>query len=100
MKEVNGTGIVIEPPIILDWKRRTFKVYAQEPDGVRLLGPLRRTNTVVVRNEFGTEVTRAQTLLTDDITGVQPGSEVGLTRLEKGRDTVFITNVAYASVER
>ena len=38
-----------------------------------------------------------RSVATDDYTGVEPGQEIGITRLEKAVDTVSVTNFAYAS---
>jgi len=94
VKNVTEEGIVVEPPPILDRKRRTFKVYAGEPDNLRLLGPLRQIGSTTIRNEFGTAMHTIRTVVTDDYTAVRPGQEIALTRLEKGRDTVSVTNFA------
>ena len=99
VRSVSDDGIVVEPPLILDSKRRTFKVYAGEPGNMRLLGPLRAIRATTIRNEFGTSMHSIRTVLTDDYSGVEPGQEIALTRLEKGRDTVSVTNFAYVATD-
>ena len=93
--KVDGSGIWIEPRPVLDSKRRTYKVYGGAPGKMRLLGPLRKVDATVVRNEIGTPMHTFHRVVTDDYSGVEPGQEIGITRLEKGRDTVFVTNWAY-----
>ncbi|MFO7946559.1 MAG: SGNH/GDSL hydrolase family protein, partial [Armatimonadota bacterium] len=98
VREVDDRGIVVEPPPVLDHKRRTFKVYGG--DEMRLLGPLRDIDNVVIRDEFGTEMHRLHRIVTDDYSGVQAGQEIAITRLEKGRDTVTINRYAYSLTQR
>lgn len=95
VRKVTRHGIVIEPPPVLDSKRRTYKVYAGAPDDMRLLGPLRKMGSTTVRNEIGTDMLRFYSVVIDDYSGVEPGQDIGITRLEKGRDMVFVTNMAY-----
>jgi len=75
VKSVGDDGIGIEGGPVLDSKRRTIKVYAGEP------------------------VHTMRTLVTDDYSGIEPGQEIALTRLEKGRDTVSVTNFAYVATD-
>ncbi len=99
VRSVSEDGIVVEPTPVLDSKRRTFKVYGGEPGKMRLLGPLRGTGATTIRNEFGTSMHSIRTVVTDDYSGIEPGQEIAITRLEKGRDTVSVTNFAYASAD-
>ena len=98
VKKVDAEGIVIEPPAVLDGKN-TYKVYGGEPGRMRMLGPLRGFGSKTVYNEYGTRMHTFQSVLTDSYEGVEPGQEIGITRLEKGVDTVSVTNFAYATTD-
>ncbi len=93
--QVDQSGIVVEPPPVLDGKRRTYKVYAGDPASPRLLGPLVGIAGRAVYSETGTLMHSFQCVQVGDTSGVEPGQEIGITRMEKGRDTVFVTNFAY-----
>ncbi len=95
VRHVDGSGITVEPPPVLDHKRSAFKVYAGDPASPHMLGPLRQLQSVPVCDEWGTAMQRFYQVVTDDYTGVEPGGEIGITRLEKGHDTVFVTRFAY-----
>ncbi len=97
VRKVDDTGIVIEPPPVLDTKN-TYKVYASEAGQIRLLGPLRGFGSETVYNEYGTAMHTFRSVITDSYEGVKPGQEIGITRLHKGRDTVSVTNFAYATI--
>jgi len=99
VKGVSNDGIAVEGGPVLDSKRSTIKVYAGEPDKMRLLGPLRNMGGTTIRNEFGTTMHTIRTLITDDYSGVEPGQDIALTRLENGRDTVSVTNFAYVAAD-
>ncbi len=99
VKKVDAEGIVIEPPPVLDSKN-TFKVYAGEPGQMRMLGPLRGFGSKTVYNEYGTRMHSFRSVLTDSYEGVEPGQEIAITRLEKGKDTVFVTNFAYVATDK
>ena len=93
--KVDRDGIWIEPRPVLDSKRRTYKVYGGEPGALRLLGPLKKVDATMIRNEIGPPMHTFHRVITDDCSGVEPGQEIGIARLEKGRDTVCVTNYAY-----
>ena len=95
--DVGSSGIMFEPPAVLDSKRGGYKVYAGEPGKMRMLGPLRRFNSQPIYSEDGISMHTFSTVVTDDYTGVEAGQESGITRLEKGVDTVSVTNFAYAT---
>ncbi len=95
VRDVDSGGITVEPPPVLDRKRTTFKVYAGDPGRMRLLGPLRGTSATAVADEWGTTMLSFHRVHTDDYTGVEVGKDIGITRLEKGHDTVFVTRYAY-----
>jgi hypothetical protein len=96
--DVGSSGITFEPPAVLDSKN-TYKVYAGEPGKLRLLGPLRHFNTQHIYSEDGRLMHSFSAVATDDYGGVEPGQEIGLSRLEKGVDTVSVTNFAYAMTD-
>jgi hypothetical protein len=96
---VDGSGIVVEPPPVLDSKRNTYKVYAGDATTPRLLGPLNALDARSVYSETGTLMHTFRSVIVDDYSGVEPGQEIGITRLEKGRDTVSFTNFAYIEAE-
>ncbi len=97
VRSVDANGMVVEPDPVLDAKRRTYKVYAGEPGKERMLGPLRSIGAITIRNEFGTNMFDFRRIVTDDYSGIEPGQEIAITRLEKGKDTVFVTNFAHAT---
>ena len=97
VKKVDADGIVVEPPPVLDAKHRTYKVYAGDRDNVRMLGRLGRITSPSIYNEYGTVMYRFHRVMTDDYTGLKPGQEIAITRLEEGVDTVFVTNYASAT---
>jgi len=94
VKRVGPDGITIEPPPVLD-SGPSYNVYGGKPGSMRLLGPLRKFNYTSIYNEWGAYMYDLQSVVTDDYAGVEPGQEIGITRLQKGKDTVFITNFAY-----
>ena len=101
VRAVDGSGITIEPPAVLDRKQTTYKVYtggrgaAPSGEPLRLLGALRHIGARTVYDEWGTAMNWFYCLETDNYDGVVVGDDIGLTRLEKGHDTVFVTNFAY-----
>ncbi len=97
VSQVDQSGVLIEPPPVLDSKKSAYKVYAGEPGKLRMLGPLRGFSSRHIYSESGVLMHSFTSLLTDDYTGVEPGQEIAITRLEKGKDTVSITNFAYAA---
>ncbi len=99
VRQVDQSGILIEPPPVLDSKKSTYKVYAGEPGKLRMLGPLRGFGSRHIYSESGTLMHSFSSVLTDDYTAVKPGDEIAITRLEKGKDTVFVTNFAYAATD-
>jgi len=99
VRDVDSGGITVEPPPVLDRKRTTFKVYAGDPGQMRLLGPLRGLSSIPIYDEWGTAMHRFYRVLTDDYSGVEVGKDIGITRLEKGHDTVFVTRYAYIEYE-
>jgi hypothetical protein len=106
VRSVDGNGITIEPPPVLDQKRSTYKVYtggrgaAPSGEPLELLGALRSMGSTDISDEWGTSINRFYRIETDDYTGVKVGDDIGLTRLEKGHDTVFVTNFAYSIGEK
>ncbi len=98
--DVDGSGITVEPPPALDLKQRTYKVYAGEPGKMHLLGPLRGTATETISDEWGAGIYSLHKILTDEYSGTETGQEIAITRLEKGHDTVFVTNYAYSTYNR
>ncbi|MFP3904878.1 MAG: hypothetical protein ACLFWB_11605, partial [Armatimonadota bacterium] len=94
VRSVDGSGITVEPPPVLDFKKRTYRVYGGDPP--RLLRPLHGFGSRGITNEQGQQMHSFYTVQTDDYSGVSPGSEIGISRLEKGSDTVHVTNFAFA----
>lgn len=97
VRHVDEGGIVVEPPPVLDGKTRTYKVYACPPEDLRICGPMRGTSGTHIYDESGMLMHTFRTVLADDYSRVKVGEEIGITRLEKGVDTVLVTNYAYAS---
>lgn len=97
VKHVDEGGISVEPPPVLDSKTRAYKVYAGPPEALRMCGPLRGIGGTTIYDESGMQMYSLRKILTDDYTAVQPGEEIGITRLEKGVDTVLVTNYACIS---
>jgi len=95
VSRVDHAGILVEPPPVLDGKKRAYRVYGGEPGNLRLLGPLHGAAAQPIHAEDGTLMHSLYRVQTDDCTGVKPGQEIGITRLHKGRDTVQVTNFAY-----
>jgi hypothetical protein len=96
---VGPDGIMFEPPPVLD-SGPSYKVYGGEPGKMRMLGPLRKFSGTAIYNEWGSYMYTLNGVVTDDYKGIEPGQEIGLTRLEKGRDEVFVTNFAYIATDR
>jgi len=97
VRHVDQSGIMVEPPPVLDSKKGPYKVYAGLPGDMRMLGPLRSISGMPIYAEDGTLMHSFSSIVTDDYTGVEPGQEIAITRLEKGRDEVFVTSFAYVS---
>ncbi len=98
VRQVQTDGVVVEPRPVLD-KSPGFNVYAGEPGKMRMLGALDGITSMPIYNEYGTQMYAFSKLRTADCSGLAPGQEIGITRLEKGHDTVFVTNFAYATTD-
>ena len=97
VRKVAGDGITVEPPPVLD-RGPSYKVYAGKPGRMRLLGPLHKFAYTSIHSEWGSHMYDSVRAITDDYTGVEPGQEIAITRLEKGKDAVFVTNFAYVTM--
>lgn len=93
VREVDGEGIVVEPPPVLDMKTRNYKVYAGRPGKLRMIGPLKEFGSKRIHSEAGLLMHSLERIVTDNMDRVRPGEELAITRLEKGRDTFSVSNL-------